>query len=124
MNTEVGKPNIEAEKPNIEAEKPNIEAEKPNIEVEKPNIEAEKPNIEAEKPNIENSFTAKVASHVCKLLDEHGFQTTFGRSDIQEILGLKSTQSSVLIKEMAEKGFIEPVAGHGKGKYRFIPHKD
>lgn len=86
---------------------------------EKVNIEEQKANIEREKTNIENSFTAKTASHVCKLLDQFGFQTIFGRSDVQEILGLKPTRSTALLKEMAEKGFIEPVTGLGKGKYRF-----
>lgn len=86
---------------------------------EKVNIEERKANIEREKTNIENSFTVKSASHVCKLLDQFGFQTIFGRSNVQEILGLKPTRSTALLKEMAEKRFIEPVTGLGKGKYRF-----
>ena len=92
-------------------------------ESEKVNIEDQKANIEKEKANIENAFTAKTASHVCKLLEAFGFQTIFGRSDVQETLGLKPTRSTALIKEMTEKGFIEPVAGLGKGKYRFLSHK-
>lgn len=83
----------------------------------------EKMNIEDQKANIKSLFTAKTASHVCKLLEEYGFQTIFGRSDVQEILGLKPTRSTALLKEMAEKGFVEPVTGFGKGKYRFISHK-
>ena len=86
---------------------------------EKVNIEDQKANIEREKANIEKSFTAKTASHVCKLLKEFGFQTIFGRSDAQEVLGLKPTRSTALLREMTEKGFIEPVTGLGKGKYRF-----
>ena len=86
---------------------------------EKVNIEDQKANIEREKANIEKSFTAKTASHVCKLLEEFGFQTIFGRSDAQEVLGLKPTRSTALLREMTEKGFIEPVTGLGKGKYRF-----
>lgn len=90
---------------------------------EKVNIENEKANIESEKVNIQNSFSAKTASHVCKLLEEFGFQTIFGRSDVQEILDLKPTRSTALLKEMAEKGFVESVIGLGKGKYRFVQHK-
>lgn len=82
----------------------------------------EKVNIENEKVNIQNSFSAKTASHVCKLLDKFRFQTIFGRSDVQEILGLKPTRSTALLKEMAEKGFVESVTGRGKGKYRFVQH--
>ena len=86
---------------------------------EKVNIEDQKANIEREKANIEKLFTAKTASHVCKLLEEFGFQTIYGRSDVQEVLGLKPTRSTALLREMTEKGFIEPVTGLGKGKYRF-----
>lgn len=96
---------------------------KANIGDQKANIESEKVNIESEKVNIQSSFTVKTASHVCKLLDEFGFQTVFGRADVQEILGLKPTRSTALIKEMADKGLVEPVTGLGKGKYRFEPCK-
>lgn len=88
------------------------------------NIAGEKANIETQKANIQGSFTAKTASHVCKLLEELGVHTIFGRSDVQQILGLKPTRSSALLKEMAEKGFVEPATGLGKGKYRFKPYTD
>ena len=87
---------------------------------EKANIDTQKANIEKEKVNIENTFTVKTASHICRLLDEYGFQKIFGRSDVQDTLGLKPTRSTALLKELAEKGFVEPVSGLGKGKYRFI----
>lgn len=86
---------------------------------EKTNIDDKKANIERGKVNIEGVFTAKTASHVCKLLDKFGFQTIFGRSDVQKILGLKPTRSTELLCEMTKQGIIEPVTGHGKGKYRF-----
>ncbi|MBR6220723.1 MAG: Fic family protein [Clostridia bacterium] len=85
----------------------------------KVNIEGQNANIEAEKVNIEDMFTVKTASHVCKLLETFGFQTIFGRSDVQNVLGLKPTRSTALLHKLTEKGIIEPVAGHGKGKYRF-----
>lgn len=93
------------------------------MESEKVNIGDRKANIEKEKVNIESSFTAKTASHVYKLLETFGFQTIFGRSDVQKALGLKPTRSTALLGEMTEKGFIEPVTGLGKGKYRFRSHK-
>ncbi|MCR5220235.1 MAG: Fic family protein, partial [bacterium] len=91
---------------------------------EKVNIEGQKANIEREKANIVNAFTAKTASHVCKLLEKYGFQTIWGRSNVQEVLGLKPTRSTALLKEMAEKGVVEPVTGFGKGKFRFRQHED
>ena len=85
----------------------------------KVNIEDQKANIERIKVNIGAAFTAKTAAHVCRLLEEFGFQTIFGRSDVQDVLSLKPTRSTALLREMAEKGIIEPVSGLGKGKYRF-----
>ena len=86
---------------------------------QKANIDNPKANIESAKANIKNAFTVKTASHVCKLLDGFGFQTIFGRSDVQKLLDLKPTRSTELLREMAEKEIIEPVSGYGKGKYRF-----
>ena len=85
----------------------------------KADIDDLKANIEKIKANIENAFTVKTASHVCKLLDKVGFQTVFGRSDVQKILDLKPTRSTELLREMAEHEIIEPISGYGKGKYRF-----
>ena len=78
-----------------------------------------KANIDPEKVNIGDAFTAKTAFHIQTLQQTFGLQTIFGRSDVQNVLGLKSTRSSKLLRDMLEHGIIEPVAGHGKGKYRF-----
>lgn len=86
---------------------------------EKANIDSKKANIGTEKVNIEDAFTAKTAAHIQTLREALSSQTAFGRSDVQRVLGLKPTRSSVLLHEMAEHGIIEPVAGHGKGKYHF-----
>lgn len=88
-------------------------------EPEKVNIDSEKANIENKKANIEEDFTAKTASHVRKLQEALGKEIVFGRSDVQRVLDLKPTRCTALLREMAERGIIEPVAGHGKGKYRF-----
>lgn len=88
-------------------------------ESEKVNIDSKKANIRKEKLNIEDVFTAKTASHILVLQEKLGSESAFGRSDVQRVLGLKPTRSSALLREMAENGIIEPVSGHGKGKYRF-----
>ncbi len=87
---------------------------------EKANIEPAKANIDVQKANIEKAFTAKTAVNVRKLLDAFGYQTVFGRSDVEKVLGLKPTRSSALLHDMAERGMIVPVSGQGKGKYRFV----
>ena len=91
-------------------------------ELEKVNIDSEKANIGEKKVNIEEVFTSKTASHVLKLQEALGTESAFGRSDVQRVLGLKPTRSSALLREMAERGIIEPVTGQGKGKYRFWQH--
>ena len=88
-------------------------------EPEKANIGDAKANFEAEKANIEKTFNPKTAAHVIKLLETFGFETVFGRSDVQRELALKPTRSSELLREMAENGITLPVLGFGKGKYRF-----
>ena len=88
-------------------------------EPEKANIGDAKANFEAEKANIEKTFNPKTAAHVIKLLETFGFETVFGRSDVQRELALKPTRSSELLREMAENGITLPVSGFGKGKYRF-----
>lgn len=79
-----------------------------------------KANIEPIKANIEKAFTAKTAANVLTLLDVFGYQTVFGRSDVEKVLGLKPTRSSALLHDMAERGMTAPVSGQGKGKYRFV----
>ena len=88
-------------------------------EPEKVNIDPEKANIGPEKANIEAALTAKTAAHVRALQEALASWNAFGRSDVQRALGLKPTRSSALLREMAERGMIEPVSGYGKGKYRF-----
>lgn len=88
-------------------------------EVKKPDIGAAKPDIDTLKPDIENTFRPKTASHILKLQEAFVEQAIFGRSDVMKVLGIKASRASDLLKEMAEHEVIEPVAGQGKGKYRF-----
>ena len=95
------------------------ESKKLSIDTEKADIDSQKANIGVGKAYIEDAFTAKTASHIRKLQGDLKTQVVFGRSDVQRILGLKPTRSSELLREMADRGIIEPVSGHGKGRYRF-----
>ena len=93
--------------------------EKSDIETEKTDIETEKPDIDDLKPDIEAIFQPKTASHILKLREAFSGQTIFGRSDVMKAIDIKASRASDLLKEMVEYGIIEPVSGHGKGKYRF-----
>ena len=88
-------------------------------ETEKPDIEGTKPDIASWKADIEKNFHPKIVSHIQKLREAFPGHFIFGRSDLMKVLGLKPSRASDLIKELAEHGIIEPVTGHGKGKYRF-----
>ena len=88
-------------------------------ETEKPDIETEKSDINDLKPDIVKAFQPKTISHIIKLREAFSDQTIFGRSDVMEVIELRPSRASELLKELTEHGIIEPVSGHGKGKYRF-----
>lgn len=89
---------------------------------ENPKINAEdrteKPDIEEIKPDIEKNFQPKTAGYIHKLRGAFPGQTIFGRSDVMEVIDIKPSRASELLREMKENGIIEAVSGHGKGKYR------
>ena len=57
--------------------------------------------------------------HIHRLFETFGFDEVFGRSAVMELLQLKSSGASKLISNLVQSDIIEPVSGHGKGKYKF-----
>lgn len=57
--------------------------------------------------------------HIHRLFEKFGFDEVFGRSAVMELLQLKSSGASKLISNLVQLDIIEPVSGHGKGKYKF-----
>lgn len=95
-------------------------SEKVDIETKKVDIEPEKVDIETKKVDIGSlKFNKRTVHHIEILFDEYGFNQLFGRSDVMGLIGLKSSAVSNLISKLLEAGIIEPVTGHGKGKYKF-----
>ena len=92
-------------------------------ESEKLDIGTAKPDIEAVKMDIEKKFQLKTLSHILKLREAFTNQAVFGRSDVMRVIAIKSSRASELLAELVEKNIIEPVYGHGKGKYRFKVNK-
>ena len=88
-------------------------------ETEKPDIGMSKPDIEGLKTDIEKVFQPKTVSHILKLRESFPGQAVFGRSDVMDVINIKTSRASELLKDMAGNGVIEPVSGQGKGKYRF-----
>lgn len=65
----------------------------------------------------------KTAMHAAALFRECGREMIFGRSVVEQVTGLGSSRASEIIKLLFEEEMIEPVRGHGKGKYRFSCRK-
>ena len=86
----------------------------------KANIETIKANIETIKANIEQSISNKTLDHIIVLYEKFGTEEIFGRGSVEMVTKLKSTRAHELITLMLKSGIIEPVIGHGKGKYHFV----
>lgn len=97
----------------------NSGEEKMNIAKRKVDIEGEKVDIEILMSGKENDFSAKTKVHIYRLFDKFCFDEIFGRSALMTLLGLKKSSASKLISRLIQADIIEPVSGHGKGKYRF-----
>lgn len=66
-----------------------------------------------------DNFSAKTLNHIQLLFDKFEYDEIFGRSMVMDLLNLKSSASSRLLSNLLNIGIIEPVYGHGKGKYKF-----
>ena len=86
---------------------------------EKVDIQSEKVDIESMISAKDNEFSVKTIVHIHRLFDGFGFDGIFGRSAVMELLELKSSGASKLLSNLVQADIIEPVSGHGKGKYKF-----
>ena len=99
--------------------KVDIQDRKVDIENEKVDIQDEKVDIESVLSEKGSAFSVKTTVHIHRLFEEFGFDEVFGRSAVMELLQLKSSGASKLISNLVQSDIIEPVSGHGKGKYKF-----
>jgi ribosomal protein S25 len=77
-----------------------------------------------EKPDMEDGLKAKAVNYIRRLREAFPGDAIFGRSDMMKEIDLKASRASEFLKELESQGIIEPVTGHGKGKYRFKNHAD
>ena len=106
-------------KAGIDDQKADIEDQKTDIEGRKADIEEAKTNIHDKMENFMPEVSKKTIDHIMLIYDQYGNETFFGRNNVEAITGLKSTRASELLKLLVHAGIIQPVKGHGKGKYRF-----
>ena len=86
---------------------------------EKVDIQDAKVDIESVLSAKGSDFTVKTMVHIHRLYEKFGFDGVFGRSAVMELLELKSSGASKLLSNLVQADIIEPVSGHGKGKYKF-----
>lgn len=85
----------------------------------KVDIQDEKVDIESVLSEKGSDFSVKTTVHIHKLFEKCGSDEVFGRSAVMELLELKSSGASKLLANLTQAEIIEPVSGHGKGKYKF-----
>ena len=103
----------------LNEEKVNIEDKKVDIESRKVDIEDKKVDIESVLTGKVSNFSVKTTTHIRGLFEKFGFDEIFGRSAVMELLNLKGSGASKLLSNLVQAEIIEPVSGHGKGKYKF-----
>ena len=90
-----------------------------DIESGKVDIRNRKVDIESVLSEKGSDFSVKTTIHIHRLFEKFGFDEVFGRSTVMELLGLKGSGASKLLSNLVQADIIEPVSGHGKGKYKF-----
>ena len=103
----------------LNKEKVDIRAAKVDIQDEKVDIENKKVDIESVLAEKGGSFSIKTTVHIHRIFDKYGFDEVFGRGAVMELLDLKGSGASKLLSNLMQADIIEPVSGHGKGKYKF-----
>ncbi|UWO26892.1 Fic family protein [Marvinbryantia formatexigens DSM 14469] len=132
------KADIGEEKVDIQEEKADIRKRKVDIQEQESDCREEEADITEEETDVWNkqkdaecllagetgNFSAKTSAHIQAIFEQFGYDEIFGRSAITGILGLQNSSASRLLSRLVRTGIIEPVSGHGKGKYRFRKNGD
>lgn len=93
---------------------------KVDIDDTKVDIEKVKKEIELKLLRGEVQLKNKTITYILTLYETYGQNQIFGRTQVENVIGVKSAMASRLIKLLLDNDIIEPVSGHGKGKYRFL----
>ena len=96
-----------------------LNEEKVDIGNIKVDIQDRKVDIESALSEKGSDFSVKTTVHIHRLFEKFGFDEIFGRSAVMELLELKGSGASKLLSNLVQTDIIEPVSGHGKGKYKF-----
>ena len=99
---------------------------KEKVDIDDKKVDIEKPKVDIESVLLESGadFSVKTRVHIHRLFEKFGFDEIFGRSAVMELLELKASGASKFLSNMVQADIIEPVSGHGKGKYKFKKAKE
>ena len=103
----------------LNAEKVDIESKKVDIGSGKIDIQDKKVDIESVLSEKGKDFSIKTAVHIRRMFEKFGYDEVFGRSAVIELLDLKNSSASKFLSNLVQADIIEPVSGHGKGRYKF-----
>lgn len=96
-----------------------LNEEKVDIGDAKVDIQDRKVDMESVLSEKGSDFSVKTTVHIHRLFEKFGFDEVFGRSAVMELLELKGSGASKLLSNLVQADIIEPVSGHGKGRYKF-----
>ena len=103
----------------LNEEKVDIGDAKVDIGDAKVDIRDRKVDMESVLSEKGSDFSVKTTVHIHRLFEKFGFDEVFGRSVVMELLELKGSGASKLLSILVQADIIEPVSGHGKGRYKF-----
>ena len=83
----------------------------------KPAIDPEKVAIDKITSNLKTNKSTK--NKVISIFKKYGYEGFFGRQDIALLTGESQTAAGNIVNKLKAANLIEPVNGHGKGKYKF-----
>ena len=89
------------------------------LDEEKVDIQDKKVDVESVLSERGSDFSVKTTVHIQRLFEKFGFDEVFGRSAVMELFKLKGSGALKLLSNLVQADIIEPVSGHGKGKYKF-----
>lgn len=109
-----GKEPIDPEKGSFGDEKVSIGSEEVAVETEKVSIDQIIASLDVAQPTRVN---------LKKLWGAIAEMQVIGRSEVMRITEVESTRAGQLLALMLKNRMIEPVKGHGKGRYRWVCEK-
>ena len=101
--------------------------DKTDLVDEKQAFNDEKTGLQDEKQAFESllaglGVSAPTRKNILKLLQHFGFDTSFARADVMQVVGITATPATELMRKMKEAKLIE--SAKGRGKYKFVEPKE